>query len=61
MVSAANSVKMSDLSTGVIFDPRMVEHNCLWETHAERPERFSSVMQRQGKFHFFQKYCGLYV
>ena len=33
--------------TGVVYDERMADHECLWDsTYNERPERFKSILHR---------------
>ncbi|XP_049780819.1 histone deacetylase 6 isoform X2 [Schistocerca cancellata] len=45
--SARECKEMIRGSTGVIFDRRMVEHHCLWDSnYPESPERFSRVLHR---------------
>lgn len=33
--------------TGIVYDERMIEHRCLWDSnYPERPERFTEVLKR---------------
>uniref|UniRef100_A0A146M156 Protein deacetylase HDAC6 n=2 Tax=Lygus hesperus TaxID=30085 RepID=A0A146M156_LYGHE len=47
--TARESKGMAQLPTGVVFDEKMCEHECLWDrNYPECPERLSGVIQRCG-------------
>lgn len=44
---AMDTLRVVRGETGLVFDNRMAEHKCLWDSEfPERPERFTRVMER---------------